>query len=282
MKLFDQSLNNPRIRKAVDEFQDILFNGTFNVLALNGILDYDNLYKFALKINLENGVPINIITENSIICEEQSLRTLLEKDTMYQLVKSVNKELHFNCICDYIRLKMICDWNINNIIDLDMILNPKELDDVKWLYRAFDWNWSGILSHTKPVKYMFEVLKLRTMAGLKTYDNLYKIPKELIDKQGYGYLADCRKNLLATSHAINNCKKDEVVCIVTDNYNQRLFELHKKWLWIELIDNKHFHKDKLKEWHRLKDENISEDYFQKLLDAKYIDLDGNEIIPEWR
>ncbi len=282
MKLFDQSLNNPRIRKAVDEFQDISFNGTFNVLALNGILDYDNLYRFALRLNLENEIPINVITENSIIWGGESLGTLLENDQMYQLVKQVNNGLYFNCICDYIRLKMICDWNINNIIDLDFILNPKQLDDVKWLYRAFDWNWSGILSHTKPVKYMFEVLKLRTMAGLKTYDNLYRIPKEFIDKQGYGYLADCRKNLLATSHTINNCKKDEVVCIVTDKYDQRLFKLHKKWLWIELIDNNHFHKDKLKEWHRLKDENISDDYFQKLLNAKYIDLDGNEIIPEWR
>jgi hypothetical protein len=133
MKLYDVSLNNQRIRKAVDEFQDIPFDGTFNVIAVNGILEHDNLYNFVLKLNREQGLKINIVDENTKLTNGKTV-----KDYIYYVNGNYIKES-----IDYLRLMLICDYEYNNFIDSDVLINSKmPFDWINLLYNEKKSFWN--------------------------------------------------------------------------------------------------------------------------------------------
>lgn len=267
MKLFG-------IRKAVEEFQDVPFDGIFNVLAINGILDYDNLYSFALKLNREQGLNINVITENTLI-KNIRLKDIIDSNSTMQLCLKANKNMPTNIKCDVIRLILICEYNINNFIDLDLIIDKQS--DMSFMTKCFEKNWSGFLSHTKPVKFMYEILKLRSKANLPTYDNLYNIPSEFLKSYGQHWLLD-NKDIIGISHIVSFFRPEQVSVIVIDHFDRRLFEIKRHNYFFELIDYKHFKKDKLREWHRTADDNYcSDDYYQKLLNVNYYDINLNKL-----
>lgn len=227
MKLFDVSLDNSKIRKAVDEFQDIPFDGTFNVIVVNGILEHDNLYSFVLKLNREQGLKINVVDENTKLTNGKTV-----KDYIYYVNGNYIKES-----IDYLRLMLICDFGYNNFIDLDLLINSK---------MPFDWinllhnekNYSGILGHNKLTKYEYEVFKNKNLLFVNKqpvkimHDELYYMPVELRQKyKNYLNTNLCYKlisNIIIFSTFYLKSTKNNLV-IVCENYDEKLFKLFDKY-----------------------------------------------------
>lgn len=80
------------------------FDGVFNVMAINGILDTENIYSLALRINKNSGFKINVVDENTIV-EGKFLKELIEKNIYIQ--RMLDYELPYCIICDYLRLMLM-------------------------------------------------------------------------------------------------------------------------------------------------------------------------------
>lgn len=257
----------------VISFDTIAFDGTFNVLAINHILDLDNVYSFALKLNQESGFNIRVISEDTKITENETLQDIMDND--YIIFKMIQNKSNWAYISDYIRLKLICEYNVNNFIDLDVILNQeiKQLEHLeKYSYSWFNdstWLMHNDLALEQYTKYLY-----RYRRGIITYDAIYEVEhkKEILDNHWF----------LTPSDKIDN--KDynrDFIIIVTDNYNQKLFNLNTK-IHVKVINYDNFNsKDKMLLFFSTSDQ-LSNDYTNRLLNAKYIDINENELIPEWR
>lgn len=266
MKLFHNNF-------PVVNFDTIAFDGTFNVLAINHILDLDNVYSFALKLNRESGFNIRVISEDTKITKNETLQDIMKHD--YIIVTMIQNKDNWAFVSDYIRLKLICEYNVNNFIDLDIILN-RELKQLEHLenYSCSTLNDSTWLMHNDLALEQYTKYFYRYRRGMITYDTIYEVEhkKEILDSHWF----------LTPSDKIDN--KDynrDFIIIVTDNYSQKLFNLNTK-IHVKVINYDNFSsKDKMLSFFSTSDQ-LSNDYTNRLLNAKYIDINEDELIPEWR
>lgn len=259
----------------VISFDTIAFDGTFNVLAINHILDLDNVYSFALKLNQESGFNIRVISEDTKITKNKTLQDIMDND--YIIFKMIQNKSNWAYISDYIRLKLICEYNVNNFIDLDVILNQ----EIKQLEHLENYCWSYVndstwLMHNDLALEQYTRYINRVHKRLITYDAMYEVEhkKELLDNHWF----------LTPSDKIDGKDSNRpFVVVVTDNYDQRLFDMNTR-LHVKVIDKKHFTANKVLSFFSTAErpKQLSENYVNKLLNAKYIDIEGNELISDWR
>ena len=143
-------------------------NKIYCLSIINNLHLYDNCYSFAYKINNLLGNNIKIIDDNYQLRDKTLVRDFYERDEIGKYLL----ENKFVCyLCDYIRLKLIEEYNFPNFMDLDCILyNKNQLSEYIYHHSV---NQSTFLIKSQYTKLMYRYL----LNNYKTYlgDGSYKI-----------------------------------------------------------------------------------------------------------
>ena len=247
-----------------NNFQDIPFDGTFNVMAINGILNNDNIYNFALKLNREQGLKINVVDENTKITKDIMLGKIINNN-IYCNRMIINK-IPWCIICDYLRLMLICDYGFNNFIDLDLILNKEILNLKLEEYAISKKNDSAFLMHNELAKEQYLNLKKNIKDNIFISDAAYYVKSKIKILNTYFYL----NQSFQLNTLINEDYYKNFEIVVIDKLDKKLFDMNKK-RHIKIINWKNFNKQNIfKFFNNNFDKKI-------LLNTKYIDIEGNEL-----
>jgi len=153
-------------------YHDAPFNGTYNCIAINGILNHKNVYKYAWDCNNYLGNKMNLVTEDTLI-DGVRLEDFFNRDPIYQDLKL---KVASNICCDYIRYKLICEYNYNNFIDLDLVINPTR--PLVRFYSESIQNSSMVLFNDLITRYQWNVWLDSYKQGKIMVDNTYYLPEK--------------------------------------------------------------------------------------------------------
>lgn len=157
--------------------------GKINVLNLNRVLENDWIFKFAIETNKKLGLnEFNIVDEDTII-EGKKLSEILESDKTFNILKNNRKT--WPVICDWVRDKLVYEYDFDNFFDLDLIIYTviKDLNFLDLPYSGTvvtsndHYLYHSIILKTPILEFIYNYIKCNPLNY--TGDETIKVPDEL-------------------------------------------------------------------------------------------------------